>query len=32
MRVPRKNPFLAMRIPIVLGEITNREGKNPQGD
>jgi hypothetical protein len=32
MRVPRKNPCLAMRIPIVLGKITNREGKNPQGD
>src|SRR5262245_27608765 len=32
MRVPRKNPCLAMRSPIVLGKITNREGKNPQGD
>jgi hypothetical protein len=31
MCVPRKNPCLAMRNPIVLGKITNREGKNPQG-
>ena len=32
MRVPRKNPFLAMRSSIVLGKITNLDGKNPQGD
>src|SRR5215510_3313359 len=32
MRVPRKNPCLAMRSQIVLGKITNREGKNPQYD
>jgi hypothetical protein len=32
MRVPRKNHCKAMRSPIVLGKITNLEGKNPQGD
>ena len=31
MRVPRKNPCLAMPGLNVLGKITNREGKNPQG-
>src|SRR5262249_12068125 len=32
MRVPRKNPCLAMRSQIVLGKITNWEWKNPQYD
>src|SRR5262245_62475852 len=31
MPMPRKNPCLATRSTIVLGKITYREGKNPQG-